>query len=358
MRPAVAPSSGPASRRAIFFNPAMADDRDRNVAVVRAARAMGLRLVRGWEMLAATGVRGLRLVREAGPFERFRFTEGQPAAFSVLEENARGAAAGVAEAIRGDPRTVTAPGGGFDYVDLDPYGSPIPFLDAALDATAPDGLLAVTATDTRVLAGVDRGAAERRYGGRPVRGRLGPEGGLRLLLAELSRRVTARGRSLVPRVAYVGSHHLRCYVSFGPPTDSPPVALIDPASWTGPPLPGDGPFGPFWLGPLFDRAWVERMTVADTAAEPRRLGRWVEQLRAEASVDRPFYYEGNSLAQRLALDRPPSVAAMTLALAARGFRCAPTHARAGAFRTDAMDADVVAAARAAGGQLQNDRVRA
>ena len=35
----------------------------------------------------------------------------------------------------------------FDVVDVDPYGSPSPFVDAAVQCVADGGLLMVTATD-------------------------------------------------------------------------------------------------------------------------------------------------------------------------------------------------------------------
>jgi tRNA (guanine26-N2/guanine27-N2)-dimethyltransferase len=41
----------------------------------------------------------------------------------------------------------------FHVVDLDPYGSAAPFLDAAVQATAEGGLLCVTCTDMGVLCG-------------------------------------------------------------------------------------------------------------------------------------------------------------------------------------------------------------
>ena len=41
----------------------------------------------GWEMTAATGVRGLRQFHESGAFVSFRFTEANPEAFRVLFEN-------------------------------------------------------------------------------------------------------------------------------------------------------------------------------------------------------------------------------------------------------------------------------
>jgi tRNA (guanine26-N2/guanine27-N2)-dimethyltransferase len=335
----------------------MSADRDLNVAVVLAEAASVGRFRRGWEMLAATGVRGLRLVHEAAAIDRLELTEGHGTAFPALEANVAGFRAEGATARRHDAR-VPLERAAFDYVDLDPYGSPLPFLDAALDAAAPGALLAVTATDLRVLAGVDRAAAERLYGGRPVRGRLGPEGGLRLMLAAISTRAAARGRQIVPRLSYVGGHHLRAYVRLVPRAGPEPlVGTIDPARWTGPSLGEGGPFGPLWLGPLFDPTLVERLQVPASAVHPVELGRRLEMFRQESRLDRPFYYESNSLAEELGLSEPPSTDAMTAALAERGFRLARSHARAGAFRTDAPRPRVQEAARALA-QSQKERVRA
>jgi len=43
----------------------------------------------------------------------------------------------------------------FDIVDLDPYGSVVPFLDAAVSSAKEGAMLCITCTDTRVLCGPD-----------------------------------------------------------------------------------------------------------------------------------------------------------------------------------------------------------
>ena len=325
----------------------MALDRDLNVAVVS---AWGLRSrvpLSGWEMLAATGVRGLRVAVESGRFSRLELTEANPEAFEVLRDNvARSALAG-ARAIRWDARRALERSA-FDYVDLDPYGSPLEFLDPALDALRPGGLLAVTATDLRVLGGADREAARRRYHGEPVRGRLGPEGGLRLLLAELARRAGSRGRRLEVLLAYVGGHHLRAYVSLadGPPAAAgTDVSLVDSATWSGPPLGPEASYGPMWLGPLLDPSLVNALGPPTTPSDPGAISALLARLKEEAGVDRPFYYEPNTLAGELQLREPPSLAALMGRLSEEGFRCARTAARVGAFRTTAPYDRVVAAVR-------------
>lgn len=52
----------------------------------------------------------------------------------------------------------------FDVIDLDPYGSAVPFLNSALKSIKNGGLLCVTCTDTRVLCGSDRHKCYYLYG--------------------------------------------------------------------------------------------------------------------------------------------------------------------------------------------------
>jgi len=336
----------------------MAADRDLGVAFVRAWASGAAERRTAWEVAAATGIRGLRLWQETEAFRSFLFTEASPAAFRVLERNVAGRPG--TEARLADGRSVP-PGAQFDYVDVDPFGSPAPFVPAALAAVRPGGVLATTATDMMVLAGAQPAAAVRRYGARPVRGRLGPEGGLRILLAYLARAARGSGRAIRPLWAYARDHHVRAYVAVEEENGgADPVAVLDPAAWDGPPLGGAGPFGPLWIGPLADPALVSRLRVPEGAERPREVAPFLERWQEEVGVPSPFYYEPNVLAGRLGLAVPPSIAELRRAIGERGYRTARTHARPEGIRTDAPRAVVEAAAvaLASAAQSQNARVRA
>ncbi len=311
----------------------MAMDRDLGVAFVRAWFEAGSSPVRGWEMTAATGVRGLRLLEEGGVFGEFTFTEENREALSVLRAN--GGERPGARVVATDARQGVA-GAPFDFVDLDPYGSPARFVPAALESVRPGGVLAVTATDLMVLAGAQPSACERRYGSRPVRGRLGPEGGLRILLAYVASEAERRGRSVRSLLGYVRDHHVRAYLEVGKYAGDPaPVGSVDPATWTGPDVGDRGPYGPLWLGALFDRALARKLRVPSSAAAPDELGRFLARVNEEVEVDVPFYYEANRLSHALGLPRPPSLDRLLAHLRARGFRAGRTHVRPEGFRTDA-----------------------
>src|SRR5271165_5577928 len=57
----------------------------------------------------------------------------------------------------------------FDIVDVDPFGTPSPFIECALGAVKDGGMLSISATDTAVLCGVYPRVAQRKYLGLPLR---------------------------------------------------------------------------------------------------------------------------------------------------------------------------------------------
>ncbi|MCI4366456.1 MAG: hypothetical protein L3K08_01760 [Thermoplasmata archaeon] len=328
----------------MFYNAAMALDRDLNVAILRAALGSdGDR--QGVDLFAATGVRGLRLLAETGSFRRFVMIDRHREAVRALSSNVAPYRAAGAEALRADSHRPPVRSD-LDYVDVDPYGSPVEFLETALSGVRLGGVVGVTATDLQVLSGVMKGACQRRYGSVPLRGRLAPEGGLRILLARMASVARGRDRTIDPIAAYVHDHHLRAIVRVGGPRSTPdPVGTIDPADFAGPPLPSGGPYGPLWTGPLFDEAVLRQMTIPPSAARPREVAQWIERFQGEAGVDAPFYYEPNEIARRLHFASPISPDRLVEALRRSGHRAARTHVRDGALRSPAPWTAVEAIAR-------------
>ncbi|KAL7549791.1 hypothetical protein ACHAWF_017679 [Thalassiosira exigua] len=94
----------------------------------------------------------------------------------------------------------------FDVIDLDPYGSAAPFLDAAVQSVASGGLLAITCTDMAALGGSHPETCYGRYGAFPIQ-RAGylQELALRILLYHVSVVAGRYGRTMRP-ILSVGMH--------------------------------------------------------------------------------------------------------------------------------------------------------
>lgn len=103
--------------------------------------------------------------------------------------------------------------GRFDVIDLDPYGTAAPFMDAAVQSVNDGGLLCVTCTDAGVWA--SNGYPEKAfalYGGATVKGSHSHEGGLRLILHALATSAAKYGLSIEPLLSLSIDFYARVFV--------------------------------------------------------------------------------------------------------------------------------------------------
>lgn len=118
----------------------------------------------------------------------------------------------------------------FDVVDLDPYGTAAPFLDAGVQCVSDGGLLAVTCTDLAVLAG--HNYPEKcfaNYGGVGCKAEYGHEVALRLVLHAISTSASRYGRYIQPLLSLSIDFYVRVFVR----VYSAPVEVKRAASKTG-----------------------------------------------------------------------------------------------------------------------------
>lgn len=102
---------------------------------------------------------------------------------------------------------------GFDVIDLDPYGTAAPFIDAAIQAINDDGLLCVTCTDSAIFA--SHGYLEKtfsQYGGLPFKGEPCHEGGLRLILHAIASSAARYGMAIEPLLSLSIDYYIRVFV--------------------------------------------------------------------------------------------------------------------------------------------------
>lgn len=180
------------------------------------------------DALAASGLRALRYAKEIPFVTRVVGNDLSASAVESMQLNIENnSVANKVRAHKGDALTyMYAVAGGlateadgkpsskFDVVDLDPYGTAAPFLDAAVHAANADGgLLCVTCTDAGVFA--SNGYPEKAYalyGGLPIKGLHSHEGGLRLILHALSTTAARYGLAIEPLLSLSIDFYARVFV--------------------------------------------------------------------------------------------------------------------------------------------------
>lgn len=204
------------SEAPVFYNPVMRTNRDTAVLMLRAYQTKTSHPITVCEPMTGSGVRGIRLLLEAHPIDNMVLGDLNPSALRLARENARLNDLSDAVNIRElDANLLLSlhsyPRGRFDYVDIDPYGSPSPFIDASIMATKNHGIIALTATDMAPLCGVNKRACLRKYGGWPLNGEFCHETALRLMSGAMIRHAAVYEYGATPLFSYYADHYVRAY---------------------------------------------------------------------------------------------------------------------------------------------------
>ncbi len=173
------------------------------------------------DSLAGVGARGLRVATEVPEIEKVYINDLNPTSISIARKAAR--INRVSSRCLFSARDCckflidhSGPEERFSIVDVDPFGSPAPFIDCSLRALHAGGLLCLGATDATVLCGIYPEIAWRKYHGYSLNTEYCHEIGIRLILGLTAMTATRLDLGIVPRFAHVTRNYMRVYVSIRP----------------------------------------------------------------------------------------------------------------------------------------------
>ena len=195
--------------KSMFYNPKMELCRDIDIAsiAVFVSSFPDPDTLKYVDVLAGTGVRGVRVAKEVGL--QVTINDRSTPAFELIKRNiALNNVENHATACN-ENANVLLHRKHYDLVDIDPFGSPVPFLDAASQSVTK--LLLVTATDTAPLCGAHTGGL-RNYGARPLNTEYHAEMGTRVLLGAVTRGLAKYDKAIQPLLSYASAHFIRLIV--------------------------------------------------------------------------------------------------------------------------------------------------
>ncbi|MGQ0534556.1 MAG: hypothetical protein ACT4PT_00595, partial [Methanobacteriota archaeon] len=326
-----------------FFNPAMELTRDIGVVCAEAALAeIRRRPFRALDAMCGSGVRGLRYAVEAG-LPEVTLNDRNRVAARLAAANARRNKAKVRVTCR-DLGALLGPEV-FSLVDLDPFGSPAPFLDVAVRGLTRRAHLAFTATDGPAVNGVFPRVARRHYGATTVRSSAGHEIALRVLVGAAVRAAARHEAGGTPMVAFARDHAYRVHLSVHTGSERADRALAalghayfcqscpsrgflgrDRADATCPECGKPALVaGPLWTGPLFDAEFLARMekALSGKAFDVERAGGLVEAWGKERTAP-AFYYDVHELAAAAGTSAP-ATDALFASLSDSGYKATRTY---------------------------------
>jgi tRNA (guanine26-N2/guanine27-N2)-dimethyltransferase len=154
----------------IFINPEMKTNRDVSISLLKYFLEQRKNPIIALP-LAGSGIRALRILHELNITKQQVYTnDSNKSAVKFMKSQ------DLIKVTNHDARIFMLQKK-YDYIDIDPFGSPVPFADIAVQQVKHKGILAITATDTAPLSGTYPVTCKRRYAANPHRGSIGHETG-------------------------------------------------------------------------------------------------------------------------------------------------------------------------------------
>lgn len=362
----VVPQDYAPSRAPVFYNPVMEFNRDLTVLAFQAYQRTANREISICDPLTSQGIRGIRFATEVKGVNRVLIGDINMRAYRLAKYNV---------SLNNLEKTVlvkhrdanclltcnSAPKKRFDIVDIDPFGTPAPHLDSALQAIRNNGLLASTATDLAPLCGVHAKACLRKYGGKPLRTEYCHELAIRLLAGCTATVAAKHDIGIHILFSHSSEHYIRLYtqISYGAGKADESIKNLgyvlhcfnclhretalrifdslqcpecgSKMDWA----------GPLWTGKLWNCDFVEQMIKENRTVafkNSARITKLLILIKDEAQLP-ATYYIVDKLSGKLGLPSV-SIQAYIQNLVNSGFQAVLTHFNPRGIRTNALAMDM------------------
>lgn len=349
-------------RSSVFYNPYMELNRDISSLIVGAlgeefSDFSSLTVCDG---MAASGLRGIRYGVENNNVKSITFVDGDENACRLIEENLNlNGLSSISKVVHDDINHHLYRGGTkYNFVELDPFGSPVPFIRAALLnlRASKKGILSVTATDTIVLCGVHSKACIINYGAKPMRGPICHEVGLRIIIADIVRNAAPLHLGIKPVFSLSKRHYMKVitiveksaksayesmmklgFVSMcqscgniktyaKPNIDKKCQICGSQLDWA----------GPLWLGEIENEKIIEKAISLNNDRnynKKKEINSILSLLKSESSMP-PFYFDLHAIADKYGTTSP-KLEDVINSLKAKGFLASRTSFSPTAIKTNA-----------------------
>jgi len=347
----------PPASATVFYNPKMELSRDATVVLVSL-----LSPAHYLDAMAASGIRGLRVASECRV--PVTINDRDREAVALIHRNTESLGLPI-EVVHSDTNVLLS-GRCFEAVDLDPFGSPAPFIDSGIRGSG--RYLFVTATDTAPLCGAHKKAGIRRYFAQAMNNEYHAETALRILLGFVVREAVKYDRGIEPLFCFSREHYVRVQVRFQRGAGAADKTLsrmgyilqcrscpfrTEERGLLPEPLPCPScggkllPIGPLWTGAVQDKELLERM---EASIPEFRLGKATQLLHLVRTCrdepDTSYHYDYHVLSRHFRLS-PPPLADIIQRLSSQGYAAARAHYSGTAIKTNAP-LDVIREALIAG----------
>jgi len=357
------------SRAPVFYNPLMKTCRDIAVLTLKSYQRFVKRELNISEPLTGCGIRGIRFAKEVKGVNAVYINDINKRAYEMARYNVQLNNLAHQVFVANEDANLflskyATPKRRFDFVDIDPFGSPVSYIDSAIRSLRDGGLLALTATDMAPLCGVYPKVALRKYGGISLRTEYCHEIAVRLLAGCLATAAAKHNIGIEVLFSHSTHHYTRLYalinygakeadktlekmgyilhcfkcfhreLHYGIPLINREIKCVKCGSTL-------RAAGPLWLGRIVDGKICELMeeNLKTSSYISKEAVKIILMIKNE--VDAPAtYYVIDKICDKLNIPTP-SIKKVIESIRRKGFRAVRTHFHERGIKTDAPASDVV-----------------
>lgn len=337
--------------KTVFYNPAMRLCRSMSSLAVG---AIGEK-IEVVDAFCASGIRGIRYAKENKNVRKLTFIDIDKRAIALAKKNVKTNKLKASAAVANISRAAFEHDA--DFLEIDPFGTPSPYLVDAFRYfnTKKLAYLSVTATDVAVLCGGKIAACMKNYHSKPLNNEFTHETGLRIMLKKIAETAAEFNMGITPLVSFSDKHYLKSVLMVKRSADLAYDSLKQLGHITFCAKCGfrfqsrfpehkcfncgsDNDFaGPLWLGELHDAQFLKRMAALNKSrsyADRDEIAGMLSEMDGEIGMP-SYFYNVHALCKLQQLPSVPKMEDILANLRKAGHKAVRTHFTPVGIKTDA-----------------------
>ena len=352
------------SQAPVFYNPHMEMNRDLSILAIQVFQKEQDREINICDLFGGSGIRGVRYKNEIDGVGEVSINDISETANHYERHNIELNNLSDVEVYQHDASMfLRMKRGEFDVIDIDPFGTPSPFLDSAGYCARRNSLLCVTATDTSALCGTYEEPCIRKYNAKPYKSEYCHENGIRILVGFVALTLSKYAKCIEVKMSHSTEHYMRLYLEIKKGSKRTDESLKNigyishcknclhrqTSNGLASPIDDVCPVcgeklvhaGPLWLGSIQDKDFIQKMI---DEADNKKINTEKEALKllnkclVEAEAPATFY-DVHSICKSLKVSAPKFDLILD-ELEKEGFKAIKTHYNPLGIKSDAGIEDI------------------
>jgi tRNA (guanine26-N2/guanine27-N2)-dimethyltransferase len=312
-----------------FYNPIMSTNRDFTILLLSTINKEKLDII---DPLAGSGIRSIRIIKELprNKINKIIINDIKLDFKKTITKNLEKNNINQENItiLNEDANKALNTQGHFDYIDIDPFGTPNPFLDSAIRALKREAIISVCATDTSSLCGTYPKACQRKYWATPSRNELMHEFATRILIRKVQLIGAQHEKALTPIISYATDHYIKIFFKSKNSKSETDKILKQHEYYE--------EKGPIWTGHINDEEIIKKMIEQKNKIPiTKKTEKLLELLREEAKITNNFFYDLHKHSSKQKNKTIPKTNKIIKELEKKGYQATKTHFNKNAIKTNA-----------------------